>query len=87
MRRAERLVLQARPSGSAAGRRSRDLESALGNSAKGVGQLGGPPDLEAFPKDHLFSFTPAPPMRSFGVLALEIINMVEPTLQGLTTGE
>jgi uncharacterized damage-inducible protein DinB len=42
--------------------------------------------LEAFPKDQLFSFTPAPPMRSFGVLILEVINMVEPTLHGLKTG-
>lgn len=42
--------------------------------------------LEAFPEDQLFTFTPAPPMRSFGVLTLEIIGMVEPTLRGLHTG-
>lgn len=42
--------------------------------------------LEALPEDQLFSFTPAPPMRSFGVLILEVINMVEPTLHGLRTG-
>lgn len=42
--------------------------------------------IDAFPEDKLFAFTPAPPMRSFGVLALEVINMVEPTLQGLKTG-
>ena len=42
--------------------------------------------LEAYPEDKLFSFQPAPPMRSFGALALEIIHMVVPTLEGLATG-
>lgn len=42
--------------------------------------------LEAFPEDKVFTFTPAPPMRSFGALALEIIGMIEPTLHGLQTG-
>lgn len=42
--------------------------------------------IEAFPEDRLFAFTPAPPMRPFGALVLEMINMVEPTLQGLQTG-
>lgn len=42
--------------------------------------------IEAFPEDQLFAFTPAPPMRSFGALVLEIIGMVAPTLGGLSTG-
>lgn len=42
--------------------------------------------IEAFPEDKLFTFQPASPMRSFGALALEIIHMVEPTLEGLATG-
>ena len=42
--------------------------------------------LEAFPEDRLFTFTPAPPMRSFGALVLEVINMVGPSLGGLKTG-
>ena len=42
--------------------------------------------LEAYPEDKLFSFQPAPPMRSFGVLILEIDGMVAPTSNGLTTG-
>ena len=42
--------------------------------------------LEAYPEDKLFSFQPAPPMRSFGVLILEIDGMVAPTLNGLATG-
>lgn len=43
--------------------------------------------LGAFPEDQLFSFTPAPPMRPFGALVLEVIHMVEPTLEGLLTDE
>lgn len=43
--------------------------------------------IEAFPEDQLFSFTPTPPMRSFGGMVLELIRMVEPTLQGLLSGE
>ncbi len=42
--------------------------------------------LEAYPEDKLFSFQPAPPMRSFGVLILEIDGMVAPTLNGMATG-
>lgn len=42
--------------------------------------------IEAFPDDRLFAFQPAPPMRSFGVLALEVIHMVAPTLEGLISG-
>ena len=41
--------------------------------------------IDAFPDDKLFAFTPAPPMRSFGALALEVIHMVVPTLKGLAT--
>jgi len=43
--------------------------------------------LEAFPEDQLFTFQPAPPMRSFGAMLLEITGMVYPTLQGFKTGE
>ena len=42
--------------------------------------------LEAYPEDKLFSFQPAPPMRSFGALILEIDGMITPTLNGLSTG-
>ena len=42
--------------------------------------------IEAFPEGELFAFQPAPPMRSFGALALEVIHMVVPTLEGLETG-
>ncbi|CAA9294474.1 MAG: hypothetical protein AVDCRST_MAG93-4148 [uncultured Chloroflexia bacterium] len=42
--------------------------------------------IEAFPEDKLFTFQPASPMRSFGALALEVIHMVVPTLEGLATG-
>ena len=43
--------------------------------------------LEAFPEDKLFTFQPAPPMRSFGAMLLEITGMVYPTLKGFKTGE
>ncbi len=43
--------------------------------------------LEAYPEDKLFTFQPAPPMRPFGELVLEIIGMIAPTMQGLKTGE
>ena len=42
--------------------------------------------LEAYPEDKLFSFQPAPPMRSFGVLVREIDGMVAPTVNGLAYG-
>lgn len=38
-----------------------------------------------FPDEQLFIFTPAPPMRSFGVMMREVIDMLAPTLSGLTT--
>ena len=41
--------------------------------------------IETFPEDKLFAFQPAPPMRPFGALALELIYMVGPTLEGLAT--
>lgn len=41
--------------------------------------------IEAFPEDQLFNYH-APEMRSFGVLVLEIIGMVAPTLHGVETG-
>ncbi|HEX2864901.1 MAG TPA: DinB family protein [Deinococcales bacterium] len=43
--------------------------------------------IEAFPDDKLFTFTPAPPMRTFGALAIEMIGMVVPTLEGLASGQ
>ncbi len=43
--------------------------------------------IEAFPDDQLFGFQPAPPMRSFGEMMLEVINIVEPNLRGWVTGE
>ena len=42
--------------------------------------------IEAFPEDKLFAFQPAPPMRPFGALALELIHMVGPTLEGMASG-
>ncbi|MBB6097141.1 putative damage-inducible protein DinB [Deinobacterium chartae] len=42
--------------------------------------------LEVFPEDALFHFCPAPPMRSFGAMTLEVIGMIEPTLRGLVGG-
>lgn len=42
--------------------------------------------IEAFPEEKLFAFQPAPPMRPFGALALEIIHMVAPTLEGMASG-
>ena len=43
--------------------------------------------IELFPDDQLFAFQPAPPMRSFGELMLEVIRTLEPNLRGWTTGE
>ncbi len=43
--------------------------------------------IELFPEEHLFTFAPAPPMRSFGAMMLEVVGMVRPTLEGLQTGE
>ena len=43
--------------------------------------------IEAFPQGQLFTFTPAPPMRPFGVMAWEIHQVSELTLNGLRTGE
>lgn len=42
--------------------------------------------IEAFPEDQLFSFTPAPPMRSFGELAWEIHLQSEQIRAGLVEG-
>lgn len=42
--------------------------------------------IEAFPEDHLFTFTAAPPMRPFGEMAWEIHQVSELTLNGLLTG-
>ena len=38
--------------------------------------------IELFPEDQLFSFQPAPPMRSFGDLMNEVIGMVPSTMTG-----
>lgn len=43
--------------------------------------------IEAFPEDKLFTYTAAPPMRPFGVMAWEIHQVSELTLNGLLTGE
>lgn len=43
--------------------------------------------IEAFPESHLFTFSAAPPMRPFGVMAWEIHQVSELTLNGLLTGE
>lgn len=43
--------------------------------------------IKAFPENQLFSFAPAAPMRSFGGMVLELIRMVEPTLDGFLSGE
>ena len=43
--------------------------------------------IELFPGDQLFSFRPAPPMRSFGEMMLEVIQTLEPNLRGWLTGE
>ncbi|AFZ67872.1 DinB family protein [Deinococcus peraridilitoris] len=42
--------------------------------------------IERFPTDALFTFTPAPPMRPFGTMMLEVLGMVQPTLHGLLHG-
>lgn len=43
--------------------------------------------IEAFPEDQLFSFSAAPPMRTFGELALELWGMTAYHLKGLTTDD
>ena len=43
--------------------------------------------IDAFPDDRLFSFRPAPPMRSFGEMMLEVLSVLEPNLHGFLTGE
>ncbi|WP_102126176.1 DinB family protein [Deinococcus planocerae] len=43
--------------------------------------------IEAFPEDQLFSFTAAPPMRSFGELAWEMHGVAAYTLGGLVTDD
>lgn len=43
--------------------------------------------IEAFPEDQLFTFTAAPPMRPFGMLANEIHLVSEMTLGGLKGGQ
>ena len=43
--------------------------------------------IERFPDEHLFTFTPGAPLRSFGEMMLETIRMVEPSLNGIETGE
>src|SRR5262245_7056576 len=41
--------------------------------------------IEAFPEDKLFSFSLGS-MRPFGVMALELLSMAEPTVKGIVTG-
>jgi uncharacterized damage-inducible protein DinB len=42
--------------------------------------------IGAFPEDQLFSFR-VPPMRPFGLMALEFIGMAVPMVRGLATGD
>jgi uncharacterized damage-inducible protein DinB len=42
--------------------------------------------IEAFPEEHLFTFTIGG-MRPFGALALELLSMAVPTVQGIVTGD
>src|SRR3954462_12724691 len=42
--------------------------------------------IEAFPEDQLFSFR-VPPMRPFGLMALELVGMAVPMVRGLATGD
>ncbi|MPY67491.1 damage-inducible protein DinB [Deinococcus sp. SDU3-2] len=43
--------------------------------------------IEVFAEDQLFTFSAAPPMRPFGVMAWEIHQVSELTLNGLLTGK
>ncbi|NJK44363.1 MAG: damage-inducible protein DinB [Pleurocapsa sp. SU_196_0] len=43
--------------------------------------------IERFPAEHLFSFQPAAPMRSYGAMMLEVVGMVQPILNGVETGQ
>jgi uncharacterized damage-inducible protein DinB len=43
--------------------------------------------IERFPDEHLFSFQPAQPMRSFGAMMVEVVGMIEPILNGVETGK
>ena len=42
--------------------------------------------IEAFPAEQLFVFQPAPPVRSFGEMMLEVLNVLEPNLRGFADG-
>lgn len=42
--------------------------------------------IETFPEEHLYTFTPAAPMRSFGTMMNEVVGMVQPTLHGMLEG-
>lgn len=42
--------------------------------------------IQAFPDEQLYSFTPAPPMRSFGMMMNEVAGMVKPSLEGMISG-
>jgi len=43
--------------------------------------------IERFPDEHLFAFTPGPPLRTFGAMMLEIVRMIAPTLDGVESGQ
>jgi uncharacterized damage-inducible protein DinB len=43
--------------------------------------------IERFSEEQLFSFQPAPPMRSFGAMMQEVVGMVKPVLNGIETGQ
>jgi uncharacterized damage-inducible protein DinB len=43
--------------------------------------------IEAFPEDRLFAYTPTKPLRTFGEMMLEVLEVVEPNLRGFLSGE
>lgn len=43
--------------------------------------------IDRFPDDQIFTFAPAPSLRSFGEMMSEVVLMIEPTVRGLTSGK
>ncbi|GGK42446.1 DNA damage-inducible protein DinB [Deinococcus malanensis] len=43
--------------------------------------------IERFPDEHLFTFTPGAPLRTFGEMMLETVRMVAPSLHGVESGK
>lgn len=42
--------------------------------------------IEVFPEEHLYTFTPTEPLRTFGAMMNEVQGMVHPSLNGLIAG-